>query len=98
MPVERVAAAGAAPASPAVREAAPTRTQLLDFARKVVECGLEGNDADGGDIQEWAVQAGLLIPTTVTEECNPDNCSCAEGGFPTTCYRYCAALTAEGER
>lgn len=69
----------------------PTREALLKFASKVVEQCLDGCDVDGGDVQDWAVEAGLLIPTEVNDACG-EYCSCAEWGFPTTCYKYCEAL------
>ena len=47
---------------------ASRETRLQWFARAVVEATWMGSDVCGGDIQEWAVQAGLIVPDTVTEE------------------------------
>lgn len=61
---------------------------IRKFARKVIFPALhDGLDIDGGDVQDWAVGAGLLAPHEVTEACDPDACRCAEWGFPSTCYR-----------
>jgi hypothetical protein len=76
----------------------PTREQLLDFARKVLEAAIEGLDVDGGDVQDWAVSAGLLTAVVVTQECDPDDCACAEYGLPTTCYRFCDALRGQPDQ
>ena len=48
-------------------------------------------NADGGDVQDWAVKVGVLVAVGVTEPCNPDNCVCAEFGFPSICYRFSEA-------
>ena len=67
---------------------------LLRFAGKVIDASREGAEPDGGDIQDWAVEAGLLVPTPVTESCG-EGCSCAEwDDFPQTCYKDSAALRA----
>ena len=47
-------------------------------------------DLDGGDIQDKAVELGLLEGVKVTESCG-ENCNCAEyGDFPLTCFRLSA--------
>jgi hypothetical protein len=45
-------------------------------------------DIDGGDVQEWLTDAGLLQPTEMSEPCS-EECDCAGFGadFPTDCYR-----------
>jgi hypothetical protein len=69
---------------------------LRSFAQKVVRASQEGYDVYGGDIQEWAVEQGLLAPVKVVEPCGED-CACAEwDDFPQTCYRFTAALSPEG--
>ena len=46
-----------------------------------------GCDVDGGDVQDWALAAGLLEEREVKEACSPEDCICAEvSDFPTTCY------------
>jgi len=45
------------------------------------------SDIDGGDVQAWAVECGLLEEWTPTEPCG-EQCECAEvADFPTQCYR-----------
>ncbi len=45
------------------------------------------SDIDGGDVQAWAVECGLLEEWTATEPCG-EQCECAEvADFPTRCYR-----------
>jgi hypothetical protein len=71
--------------------------KLLGFARKILngyyDCA--PGDLDGGDVQDWAVEAGLLVPTEMTKACG-ENCVCAEmDDFPQTCYRLSAALAPE---
>ena len=42
---------------------------------------------DGGDIQDKAVELGILIPTVVTASCG-EECQCASyGDFPQTCMK-----------
>ncbi len=36
---------------------------LAEFAELCFQSAWEGNDVDGGDIQEWGVQLGLLVET-----------------------------------
>lgn len=47
---------------------ASRETRLQWFARAVMDAAWMGGDVCGGDIQEWALQAGLIVPDTVTEE------------------------------
>jgi len=45
------------------------------------------SDIDGGDVQAWAVECGLLEEWTASEPCG-EQCECAEvTDFPTRCYR-----------
>lgn len=45
------------------------------------------SDIDGGDVQTWAVECGLLEEWTTNEPCG-EQCECAEvADFPTRCYR-----------
>ncbi|MGE5650914.1 MAG: hypothetical protein ACM34A_12025 [Bacillota bacterium] len=60
------------------------------FGAKVLECAREGmGEVDGGCIQDWAVEAGLLVAHQETEPCG-EGCRCAEYGidFPWECFRY----------
>jgi hypothetical protein len=62
---------------------------LLRFAARLID---ESRDSE--DVQDWAVEAGLLVPTPVTEACG-EWCACAEwDDFPQTCYRDSPALAA----
>lgn len=50
-------------------------------------------DVDGGELQDKAVQHGLLVPERRTEPCSEEGCNCAEYYSPEewgegiTCYR-----------
>lgn len=60
---------------------------LRDFANAMIDIALEGGNADGIQIQELAVEHGLLKPEQRTERCS-DTCSCAEyADFPVECLR-----------
>ncbi len=60
---------------------------LRNFANAMIDIALEGCDADGAQIQELAVEHGLLKPEQRTERCS-DACSCAEyADFPVECFR-----------
>lgn len=60
---------------------------LRNFANAMIDIALEGCDADGAQIQELAVEHGLLKPESRTERCS-DTCSCAEyADFPVECFR-----------
>lgn len=50
--------------------------QLRGFAKRVMESWPHGG-IDGGDLQDDAVEFGLLDPTTPTESCG-EGCVCAE--------------------
>ena len=68
-------------------------SKLRAFVRRVIRASWDG-DVEEGDVQEWAVDAGLLVPTTMAAPCG-ENCQCEEldpGGFPTTCYRFSSEL------
>lgn len=55
--------------------------RVLDDARQYM------SDIDGGDVQAWAVECGLLEAWTASEPCG-EQCECAEvADFPTRCYR-----------
>lgn len=41
---------------------------LREFARKVIQEALDGNDVCGGDIQDWAEKFGLIRPETYDPE------------------------------
>lgn len=72
-----------------VRELALLRT----FAQRIMTNWPEGG-VDGGELQDTAVDCGLLEPNEVSEPCG-ENCRCAEyGDFPVTCYRPTTALRA----
>lgn len=58
------------------------------LVHKLAERCWEGGEVDGGDLQEWLSEAGVLVETTVNEPCC-DSCVCADfSDFPTTCYRF----------
>ena len=60
---------------------------LRNFANSMIDIALEGGNADGAQIQELAVEHGLLKPEQRTERCG-DTCSCAEyADFPVECFR-----------
>jgi hypothetical protein len=52
---------------------------------------------EGCDIEEKAVELGLMTVTEATESCG-EGCVCTEYGFPATCYRPSApSLGGSGE-
>ncbi len=67
--------------------------KLRAFAQDVMRCW--GGDLDGLDLQDMALEHGLLEKRDVTEPCSPDICDCASAGeqFPTTCMFRTALLT-----
>ena len=70
-------------------------TALIEFARWAIsESSFQGCDLDGGGIQDKATELGLLKEVQITEPCSEGGCACADAGadFPTTCYRFAAAL------
>lgn len=64
------------------------RDALRAFAQDcMAEWPDEWSGLDGEQLQEAAVQHGLLKPTEATEPCG-EGCWCAvNGDFPLTCYR-----------
>lgn len=67
--------------------------QLKRFAGLVLEDHRNGGypgDVDGGALQSWAEQCGLIKAFTADSPCG-EGCACAEGiptdEFPTQCYR-----------
>ena len=69
------------------------REKLVEFVREILQVALEGGGLDGGEIQDMAVEHGLLVETKVSEPCG-EYCRCDNYGaeFPTICYRYAEAL------
>lgn len=65
---------------------------LQVFANSMVNIAFEGGDASGADIQEQAVENGLLEAHSKLQACS-DTCACAEFGFPTVCNRKTSLLT-----
>lgn len=65
---------------------------LRRFAGKVLLSAREHmGDVDGGDIQGWAVESGLLKEVQATEPCG-EHCECASvGDFPLACFLYTGA-------
>lgn len=69
-------------------------TALRRFAQRVMANWPEGG-FDGDELQDAAVDCGLLKPFEVEESCG-EGCRCSEyGGFPLTCYRPTALLSPE---
>ena len=64
------------------------RDELRKFVGRVLgEARQYMSDIDGGDVQAWAIECGLLEEWTATEPCG-EQCECAEvADFPTRCYR-----------
>ncbi len=62
------------------------------FLHWVIDQALEGNDIDGGELQDKAVECGLLNPVVATEACGK-HCYCqileTKFGcvFPIDCYK-----------
>ena len=52
--------------------------------------------SDQWELQDKAVELGLLQEVHVTEPC-AEKCECAEIGFPTICYRKTELLMGEKE-
>lgn len=72
-----------------VREALAAEIERLrKFVGRVLgEARQYMSDIDGGDVQGWAVECGLLEEWTASEPCG-EQCECAEvTDFPTRCYR-----------
>lgn len=56
---------------------------LIPFVEKILDH--QTGWLNGCDIEEYAVECGILEIREVTEPCG-DNCECAYPGFPTECY------------
>ena len=68
--------------------------RFKEFANAVIEESFEGGSLDGGQLQEMALEHGLLRELEVQVPCG-DDCRCAEyGDFPMICMRK----TYEGDR
>ena len=64
------------------------KPDFKNFANDILDAAWEGNDINGGFLQDVALKHGLLKLIEVTEPCDPDNCGCAEFGiFPQVCHR-----------
>ncbi|QDP51249.1 MAG: hypothetical protein Unbinned7913contig1002_4 [Prokaryotic dsDNA virus sp.] len=68
----------------------PKRKKTIDlkgFADEVLSVVWDGNDIDGGSMQDIAERFGLIEKVIATEPCCED-CICAEVmEFPAECYR-----------
>ena len=68
----------------------PIKPDLLNFVDAVIEFGFEGEGLDPFDIQDLALEYGLLEPREMQEPCD-ENCRClidaGSDEFPLTCYR-----------
>lgn len=64
----------------------PTKGQFEDFANELISNAHEAFDIDGADIQEIAINHGLIEEIVADESCGK-NCGCKESGFPILCYR-----------
>lgn len=78
----------------ALRERVEALEKVQLFAGKVLGYHREHmSDVDGGDIQEWALAAGLLHEVAVTESCGAEDCACLDyygeisEQFPAQCMR-----------
>lgn len=73
----------------ALADAQKDKVALLRFAGKALYENrmLSIGDWDGGDLQDTAIECGLLEPFDVEGLCG-EECRCAEVGFPATCYRF----------
>lgn len=62
--------------------------------RKLAETCWHGGDLDGGTLQEWLTEAGVLVPVRMEKPCGENFCACAEAGaiFPEDCYRLAPEL------
>ena len=61
--------------------------KLYEFFKEGVDCAFTAADWYGADIQEKAVELGLMHKVEATEPCG-ENCMCEEiAGFPVDCYR-----------
>ncbi len=69
--------------------------KLRAFAKAIV--GHHTGTLEGCDIEDYAVEHGLLVSFEATEPCCEDECACAEVGFPATCYRATQLLSGRAE-
>lgn len=77
------------------QQRAAAQAGLREFANWAINACFEGGGVDGGEIQDKAVECGLLVEKTMPEPCG-ENCSCAQNGadFPAICYRKTVLLAA----
>lgn len=72
--------------------------EALRMIDTIIDAAFDGGNYDGSEIQDMAVEHGLLKQEEMKEPCS-GNCTCLEAGaeFPTQCYRktYRQALTAK---
>ena len=70
--------------------------KLRAFAQFVLEDWPESGPKDDFDIQDKAIEIGLLEGHEATEPCG-ENCWCEEyhGDFPVTCYQRTKVLMGE---
>jgi len=61
--------------------------RLINFVNDLIYLAGEGNDFSGDDIQEMALEHGVLTSVIVDKPCG-EICACREAGadFPTECY------------
>lgn len=71
----------------------PEAEPLRKFALWAIDESSEAMSFDGADVQDKAVELGLLVEVQASEPCG-ESCSCAEFGFPVTCYRPTPLLNA----
>lgn len=59
-----------------------------EFFQKCWDAARQGYGLDGGEVQDWGEELGLLVRVVATEPCG-EGCVCAEytDEFPTDCYR-----------
>lgn len=74
-----------------LKECEALRTALRPrqtFFQKCWDAARQGYSMDGGEIQDWGEELGLLVRVEATEPCG-EGCVCAEytNDFPTDCYR-----------
>lgn len=89
-------------AAPTPRAAAQARA--MQFINHIINGVFEGGDFGGGELQDLAVQYGLLKPVEMQAPCSKDHCQCADNdaAFPTICLRktypaFAAAQLVSGE-
>lgn len=63
------------------------RAQLVAFAKRIVERSDGGRDLTGADVQDAAVEFGLMIKAVASAPCG-DDCTCNDVvEFPVECYK-----------